>query len=128
LKLRLVDAASGGPLSILQATKRWFILGWPLGLLILVPALQSATSLLQFGLALFLFFTTVTNDQKQGLHDKWSNSLMIRSVTSGDGATVVGCLVWGVLIILFFFVVFSVMFAAAIPIFQEYIRQNPQLT
>jgi uncharacterized RDD family membrane protein YckC len=128
LKLRLVDAASGGTLSILQATKRWFILGWPLGLLILVPALQSATSLLQFGLALFLFFTTVTNDQKQGLHDKWSNSLMIRSVTSGDGATVVGCLVWGVLIILFFFVVFSVMFAAAIPIIQEYVRQNPQLT
>ena len=127
LKLRVVDAVSGGTLSVLQATKRWFVLGWPLGLLILVPALQSAASLLQFGLALFLFFTTVTNDQKQGLHDKWANSLMIRSVTSGDGATVVGCLVWGVLVILFFVVVTAVMFAAAIPIFQEYMG-DPQLT
>ena len=53
---------------------------------------------------------------------------MIRSVTSGDGATVVGCLVWGVLVILFFVVVMGVMFAAVIPILQEYFRQNPQLT
>ena len=128
LKLRVVDAVSGGTLSVVQATKRWFVLGWPLGLLILVPALQNAASLLQFGLALFLFFTTVTNDQKQGLHDKWANSLVIRSVTSGDGATVVGCLVWGVLVILFFVVVMGVMFAAALPILQEYFRQNPQLT
>jgi uncharacterized RDD family membrane protein YckC len=128
LKMRVVDAATGGTLGVLQATKRWIALGWPLGLLILVPALQSAASLLQFGLALFLFFTTVTNDQKQGLHDKWANSLMIRSVTSGDGATMVGCLVWGVLVILFCFIAFGILFAAAAPIFQEYIRQNPQLT
>ena len=65
LKLRVVDAVSGGTLSVVQATKRWFVLGWPLGLLILVPALQNAASLLQFGLALFLFFTTVTNDRSR---------------------------------------------------------------
>jgi uncharacterized RDD family membrane protein YckC len=128
LKMRVVDAATGGTLGVLQATKRWIALGWPLGLLILVPALQSAESLLQFRLALFLVFTTVTNDPKQGLHDKWANSLMIRSVTSGDGATMVGCLVWGVLVILFCFIAFGILFAAAAPIFQEYIRQNPQLT
>ena len=47
---------------------------------------------LQFAVALFLFFTAITNDLRQGLHDKFANSLVIRSATSGDGATVVGCL------------------------------------
>jgi uncharacterized RDD family membrane protein YckC len=128
LKLRVVDAATGGTLGLLQATKRWIALGWPLGLLILVPAMQSASSLLQFGLTVFLFFTAVTNDQKQGLHDKWANSLVIRSVTSGNGATFAGCLVWGVLVILFFFAAFGLLFAAMGPIIQEYVRENPQLT
>ncbi len=128
LKMRVVDERTGGTLSVTQATKRWIALGWPLGILVLVPALQSIQGLLQFGLTVFLFFTTVTNDRRQGLHDKWANSLVIRSVTSGNGATFVGCLVWGVIVILLLFVVSTVFLAAAMPYLEEYIRQNPQLT
>jgi uncharacterized RDD family membrane protein YckC len=124
LKMRVVDANTGSTLSVTQATKRWVALGWPLALLALVPALQAIQSLLQFGLTVFLFFTTVTNDRKQGLHDKFANSLVIRSVTSGNGATFAGCLVWGVLVILISFLAFTVFFAAAMPELQEIIRQN----
>ena len=107
---------------------RWVALGWPLALLALVPALQSVQGLILFGLWIFLFFTTVTNDRRQGLHDKWANSLVIRSVTSGNGATFAGCLAWGVIVILLMFVFITVFLAAAMPAIQEYINQNPQLT
>jgi uncharacterized RDD family membrane protein YckC len=124
LKMRVVDANTGSTLTVVQAIKRWIALGWPLGLLVLVPALQQAQGLLNFALWIFLFFTTVTNDRKQGLHDKFANSLVIRSVTSGNGATFAGCLVWGVLVILISFIAFTLFFAAVMPELQEYIRQN----
>lgn len=128
LKMRVVDERTGGTLTVTQATMRWVALGWPLALLALVPALQSVQGLILFGLWIFLFFTTVTNDRRQGLHDKWANSLVIRSVTSGNGATFAGCLAWGVIVILLMFVFITVFLAAAMPAIQEYINQNPQLT
>ena len=85
LRMQVVDAASGSGMSLVAATKRFIALGLPLALLILVPALQSAAGIAQFALSLFLFFTAITNDRRQGLHDKWANSLVIRSTTSGDG-------------------------------------------
>ena len=129
LKMRAVDANTGSTLSVLQATKRWIALGWQLALLSLVPALQAVQGLLQLGLTVFLFFTTVTNDRKQGLHDKFANSLVIRSVTSGSGATFAGCLVWGVLVILISFIAFTLFFAAVMPELIDYIREtNPNVT
>ena len=126
LKMRVVDAMTGNGLSIVAATKRWIALGFPLALLGLVPALQSATSLIQFALLLFLFFTTVTNDRRQGLHDKWADSLVIRSVTSGNGATFAGCLFWGVLVIVLGFIAVTVVFAGLMPVLQEYIDTLPR--
>jgi uncharacterized RDD family membrane protein YckC len=129
LKMRVVDANTGSTLSVLQATKRWIALGWPLALLALVPALQAVQGLLQLGLTVVLFFTTVTNDRKQGLHDKFANSLVTRSVTSGNGATFAGCLVWGVLVILISFIAFTLFFAAVMPELIDYIREtNPNVT
>ena len=129
LKMRVVDANTGSTLSVLQATKRWIALGWPLALLSLVPALQAVQGLLQLGLTVFLFFTTVSNDRKQGLHDKFANSLVTRSVTSGNGATFAGCLVWGVLVILISFIAFTLFFAAVMPELIDYIREtNPNVT
>jgi uncharacterized RDD family membrane protein YckC len=129
LKMRVVDANTGSTLSVLQATKRWIAFGWPLALLALVPALQAVQGLLQLGLTVFLFFTTVTNDRKQGLHDKFANSLVTRSVTSGNGATFAGCLVWGVLVILISFIAFTLFFAAVMPELIDYIREtNPNVT
>jgi uncharacterized RDD family membrane protein YckC len=125
LKMRIVDATTGGGISILQATKRWLAFGFWLPLLGVVPALQSALGLIQFGLVIFLFFTTVTNERRQGLHDRWANTLVIRSSTSGDGATFAGCLVWGVMLILLAFIGWTLLFAAMMPALQEYIDTFP---
>jgi uncharacterized RDD family membrane protein YckC len=125
LKMRVVDATTGEPISILQASKRWIALGWPVSILTLVPALQSSQGLILFAIWIFVFFTTVTNARRQGIHDRWANSLVIRSVTSGDGATFAGCLVWGVLVILIAVIFGSIMIAAMGPFLQEYIDTFP---
>ena len=125
LKMRVVDATTGSTLSIVDATKRWIALGFPLTLLGLVAGLQSAASVIQFGLLIFLFFTTVTHARRQGLHDRWANSLVIRSVTSGDGATFAGCLVWGILVILLIFVFSTFVLASVLPTIQDYVNSLP---
>jgi uncharacterized RDD family membrane protein YckC len=126
LKMRVVDANTGGPLTLTQASKRWLAMGWPLGLLVLVPLLQNAAGLAQFALNVFLFLSTVTNDRKQGLHDKFAGSLVIRSVTSGDGATVVGCLVYLVMVILITVVASLAFFVVAGPTFVDFARDLPR--
>jgi uncharacterized RDD family membrane protein YckC len=128
LKLRAVDAETGSTLTLLQATKRWIGLGYPLGLLVLVPFLQSAASLAQFALNAFLFLSTVTNDRRQGLHDQFAGSQVIRHVSSGSGATVLGCLVYGIMLIAVTIAVAAIFFAVAGPSFFEFARQLPRYT
>ena len=79
LKMRAVDANTGSTLSVLQATKRWIALGWPLALLSLVPALQAVQGLLQLGLTVFLFFTTVTNGSRVSMTNSRTHSSSARS-------------------------------------------------
>ncbi|HUP55690.1 MAG TPA: RDD family protein [Methylomirabilota bacterium] len=125
LKMKVVDAATGGVLSLSAATKRFIALGAPLALLSLVPiaSIQSLGGLAQFALLLFLFFTAITNDRRQGLHDKWANSLVIRSATSGDGATLVGCLLLVVILGVIGIVAGGIFFAAVGPDLEEYMRR-----
>jgi uncharacterized RDD family membrane protein YckC len=93
LKMQVVDARSGQMLSLTAATMRWAALGAPLGLLSLIEPLQPVAGLVSACLLVILFLTTIANDRKQGLHDRWSGSLVIRSWASGDGATAVGIVV-----------------------------------
>jgi uncharacterized RDD family membrane protein YckC len=123
LRMQVVDAATGGSLSLTAATKRFVALGAPLALLILVPALQSAAGIAQFALSLFLFFTAITNDRRQGLHDKWANSLVIRSTASGDGAVVIGCLLLIVIVVGFGIILFAALLAAMGPQLEEMFRE-----
>lgn len=128
LRMQVVNAATGGTLSLTAATKRFVAMGSALALLVVVPALQSAASVLPFAVSLFLFFTAITNDRRQGLHDKWANSLVIRSNTSGDGAVVIGCLVLIVLVVVLGIIASVVFFAAIGPELQDMIRELEQTT
>jgi uncharacterized RDD family membrane protein YckC len=121
LKMQVVDAGTGATLSLMAATKRFVAMGYPLALLGIVPGLQSVAGVLPFAVLLFLFFTAVTNDRRQGLHDKWANDLVIRSTTSGDGATLIGCLVLIVLVVGLSIIASAVFFAALAPQMQEII-------
>jgi uncharacterized RDD family membrane protein YckC len=128
LKLRVVDQTTGSTLTLMQASKRWVAMGYPIGLAVLVPFLQSAASLAQFAVNAFLFLSTVTNDRRQGLHDKFAGSQVIRHVSSGSGATVLGCFVYGIMLIAITFVVAVVMFSVLGPSFIDYARQLPRST
>jgi uncharacterized RDD family membrane protein YckC len=125
LKVRVVDAASGGTLSIVQASKRWVVFGWPLALLTLVTAFQGLVGPLQFALTVVLFISVVLDDRRQGLQDKFASSLVIRSTSSGAGAVIVGCLVWIALIILLSIIISTVVLAAVWPQIQDFIRGLP---
>jgi uncharacterized RDD family membrane protein YckC len=128
LKMQVVDAATGGGLSLAAATKRFIALGSPLALLTLVPGLQSLAGIAQFALSLFLFFTAITNDRRQGLHDKWASSLVIRSTTSGDGAVAVGCLMLIVIVVAFAIILSVASLAAVSPFMEDFIREVEQST
>jgi uncharacterized RDD family membrane protein YckC len=128
LKMRVVDANTGAGLTLMQAVRRWFAMGWWLSAFFLVPVLQNAASLAQFGVNLFLFFSIVTDDRRRGFHDKFAGSQVTRSVTSGSGATVVGCLVYIVMVILISIVAWLVLFAALLPELQRLIQDYPRTT
>ena len=119
LRMQVVDARSGGPLSIGQATRRWAALGAPLTLLTILPALQSVAGLIQSGLVLVIFFTIVANDRRQGLHDRWANSLVIRDARSGDRAIVFGCVLLIGIGIIFGIIFGAIAIIAVGPAFQQ---------
>jgi uncharacterized RDD family membrane protein YckC len=126
LKMRVVDAETGAPLSLEQAVKRWFAMGWWLPILFVVPVLQNAASLASLAVDLFLLLSTAMDDRRRGFHDKFAGSQVIRSVTSGGGATVVGCLVWLVIAFLISIVVSVFVFSAMLPELQRLYETYPR--
>lgn len=128
LKLRVVDGGTGSTLTISQAIRRWVAMGYPLGLLLLVAPLQNAGSLAQSAVNLFLFLSTVTNDRRQGLHDRFAGSQVIRHISSGSGATVLGCIVYGIMLFVVWIAVVAVLVAVAGPTFTEFARSLPRYT
>ena len=79
LGLMTVDATSGAALTWNQATKRWAYLFGPsvLNSLVQFGGLSFLVSLLLIAYAIFLLYTTATDPQKQGFHDKQANTLVI---------------------------------------------------
>ena len=123
LRMRVVDARSRGSLTLRQAIRRWVVLGAPLSLLGLIPALQSAVGFAGLGLSLVLLITVATDDQRQGIHDKVAGSVVGRSVTSGAGATTLGCLLLIAIAVGFAVVVGTIAANEMLPLLQEYIQE-----
>jgi uncharacterized RDD family membrane protein YckC len=124
LKMRIVDARTGGTIGLGSAIKRWIVLGAPLSLLALVPPVASIAGFAEIGLLLLLFITALGNDLRQGLHDRVAGSVIIRSPTSGSGATAVGCIVLIALWILITIVVSALLFAQLGPVFEDIILES----
>jgi uncharacterized RDD family membrane protein YckC len=83
LGLRLGDASDGLPLARRQALLRWLLLGVPsllVSLALYVPS-SVAVVVAGFGLAwlLLLLYTMAQSPTKQGLHDRWARSIVVRS-------------------------------------------------
>ena len=71
---------------------RWALLGYPLSLLALIPAIASLVSGLGFIWYIALLVSTIASDTKQGLHDRASNSAVVQPAGLGRSALVIGCL------------------------------------
>jgi RDD family len=91
-QIQVGNAFDGRSLALDQAIKRWLGLGAFLALLGLIPSLAPAGLLAQTVWTLALLVTTVTSPNKQGLHDRFANSVLVRPTTAGTGLAT-ACLV-----------------------------------
>jgi uncharacterized RDD family membrane protein YckC len=92
LKIQVANAFDGRPLTLDQAVRRWLGLGDFLNLLGFTPGLGALTGGLVFIWMIVLLITTATSPTKQGLHDRFANSAVVRPTNAGNTA-VVACLV-----------------------------------
>lgn len=91
LKIQVANAFDGRPLTLDQAVRRWLGLGDFLNLLGFTPGLGVLSSGLLFIWMIVLLITTATSPTKQGLHDRFANSAVVRPTNAGNTA-VVACL------------------------------------
>ncbi len=99
--IQIGNAFDGRSLSMSQAIRRWLALGSILGLVALVPRTGSAGSGLESLWLLVLLVSTVASSTKQGLHDKFANSAVVRPAAAGTSGLVWACVVViGLLVIL----------------------------
>ncbi len=102
--LQVGNAFDGQPLTLTQAVKRWLGLGLFLGLFAVTPALYGWASLAQFVWVIALFVTTWRSPTKQGLHDRFANTAMVRPSNQSSSGLLTACLIIVVVVLLLFVV------------------------
>jgi uncharacterized RDD family membrane protein YckC len=99
--IQVGNAFDGRSLSLEQAIRRWLGLGSWIGLLAVLPGLVSLSGLIQFLWVLILLITTATSPTKQGLHDRFANTALVRPTGQGTSGLATACLVIvGILVLL----------------------------
>ena len=97
--LQVGNAFDGRALSVGQATRRWAALGSPLGLLGLVPGLAAVAGLVELAWFAILFVSTAASPTRQGLHDRFAKSAVVRPSDQETGGLAVACVVVVVLLV-----------------------------
>ena len=92
-KIQVGNAFDGRPLTATQATKRWLALGYVVTLFGVVPSVASLANLVAFVWAIVLLVTTVQSPTKQGLHDRFANSAVVRPKDGSQSGWAMACLV-----------------------------------
>ena len=92
-KLQVGNAFDGKALTSTQAVKRWFALGTFLSLFSILPAIYPLASLVELVWVIALFVTTVRSPTKQGFHDKFANSAVVRPSGQSSSALLTTCLI-----------------------------------
>lgn len=104
--IQVGNAFDGRPLTVDQALRRWLGYGSFLGLLAVVPSLRALGSLAQVVWVLVLLATTGRSPVRQGLHDRFARSALVRPASRASGGAAMTCLVVAILV--------GVLFLAAI--------------
>ena len=84
--IQVGNAFDGRPLTAMQAVKRWVGLGSVLGLFAYLPfaAAYGAVELLQLLWAAALLVSTASSPTKQGFHDRFASSAVVRPAGAGN--------------------------------------------
>jgi uncharacterized RDD family membrane protein YckC len=85
LGMQIGNAGDGKTLTMDQATRRWLVIAAP-GILaqvfFVLPALGALIGLLAFGWFIYLLWTTYSSPTKQGFHDKFANTMVVKAARS----------------------------------------------
>jgi uncharacterized RDD family membrane protein YckC len=82
LGMQIGNAGDGKTLTMDQATRRWLVIAAPgilAQVLFVLPALGSLIGLVAFGWFLYLLWTTYSSPTKQGFHDKFANTMVVKA-------------------------------------------------
>jgi uncharacterized RDD family membrane protein YckC len=82
LGMQIGNAGDGKTLTMDQATRRWLVIAAPSILaqvLIVLPAIGALLGLLAFGWFIYLLWTTYSSPTKQGYHDKFANTMVVKA-------------------------------------------------
>lgn len=85
LKIQVGNAFDGKPLTVEQAIRRWLALGQFLSAFAVTAAALGAIALLSLVWTIVLFISTVSSPTKQGLHDRFANTAVVRPANAGNG-------------------------------------------
>ena len=91
--IQVGNAFDGRALTLEQAIRRWLGLGSWIGLLGIVPSLVSASGLIELLWVVILLITTATSPTKQGLHDRFANTALVRPSGQGTSGLATACIV-----------------------------------
>ena len=82
LGMQIGNAGDGKTLTMDQATRRWLVIALPgilAQVLFVIPALGLLLGLLAFGWFIYLLWTTYSSPTKQGFHDIFANTMVVKA-------------------------------------------------
>jgi uncharacterized RDD family membrane protein YckC len=85
LGMQIGNAGDGRTLTTDQAIRRWLVIAAPgilAQVLFVIPAIGTLLGLLAFGWFLYLLWTTYSSPTKQGFHDKFANTMVVKAARS----------------------------------------------
>ncbi len=85
LGMQIGNAGDGKTLTMDQATRRWLAIAAPgilAQVLLIVPSIGILLGLLAFGWFIYLLWTTYSSPTKQGFHDKFANTMVVKAARS----------------------------------------------
>ncbi|MEX1170629.1 MAG: RDD family protein [Chloroflexota bacterium] len=85
LGMQIGNAGDGKTLTMDQAVRRWLVIAAPgilAQVLFVLPAIGTLLGLLAFGWFIYLLWTTYSSPTKQGFHDKFANTMVVKAARS----------------------------------------------
>jgi uncharacterized RDD family membrane protein YckC len=85
LGMQIGNSGDGKTLTMDQAVRRWLVIAAPgilAQVLFVLPAIGALLGLVAFGWFIYLLWTTYSSPTKQGFHDKFANTMVVKAARS----------------------------------------------